>query len=131
MAPIDSHLLLIQVLKSILLVLSAALQLHSVLLIQVMVYRHNINQELLRAIEEKNRALFKYRQTRKRFIRNRKRHWKNPGRTEKWWRNMLDGSMLPEEWVGNFRMSRNDFMKLEEHLGHTYDLARIHFVVIQ
>ena len=81
-----------------------------------MVYRHNIDQELLRAIEEKNRALFKYRQARKRFIRNRKKHWKNSGRTEKWWRNMLDGSMLPEEWVGNFRMSRNDFMKLEEHL---------------
>ena len=43
MAPINSHLLLIQVLKSILLVLNAALQLHSVLLIQVMVYLRNTN----------------------------------------------------------------------------------------
>ena len=29
---------------------------------------------------------------------------------------MLDGSMLPEEWIVNFRMSRNDFMRLEEKL---------------
>ena len=29
---------------------------------------------------------------------------------------MLDGSMLPEEWIVNFRMCRNDFMKLEEKL---------------
>ena len=29
---------------------------------------------------------------------------------------MLDGSMLSEEWIVNFRMSRNDFMKLEEKI---------------
>ena len=118
MAPIDSRLLVIQVLKFIICVLSSALQLHFVLLTQVMMHQHSLNQEFLDAIEEKNRALYRYRQLRSRFMRRKKkRYWKNPGRTEKWWQNMLDGSMLPEEWIVNFRMCRNDFMKLEEKLG--------------
>ena len=117
MAPIDSRLLVIQVLKFIICVLSSALQLHFVLLTQVMMHQHSLNQEFLDAIEEKNRALYRYRQLRSRFMRRKKkRYWKNPGRTEKWWQNMLDGSMLPEEWIVNFRMCRNDFMKLEEKL---------------
>ena len=117
MAPIDSRLLVIQVLKFIICVLSSALQLHFVLLTQVMMHQHSLNQEFLDAIEEKYRALYRYRQLRSRFMRRKKkRYWKNPGRTEKWWQNMLDGSMLPEEWIVNFRMCRNDFMKLEEKL---------------
>ena len=117
MAPIDSRLLLIQVLKSILFVSSSALQLHFVLLLQIMMHKHNLNQELLRTIEERNRAMHKYVQLRNRFLRRKKkRFWKNPGRTEKWWKNMLNGSMLPEEWTVNFRMSKSDFMKLEEKL---------------
>ena len=117
MAPIDSRMLLILTLKSISCMLSSALQLHFVLLMQVLMHQHSLNQELLGAIEEKNHAQHKYRQIRSRFMRRKKkRYWKNPGCTEKWWQNMLDGSMLPEEWIVNFRMSRNDFMRLEEKL---------------
>ena len=64
MAPIDSRLLVIQVLKFIICVLSSALQLHFVLLTQVMMHQHSLNQEFLDAIEEKNRALYRYRQLR-------------------------------------------------------------------
>eukprot|EP00794_Sanderia_malayensis_P020675 gene20675-biopygen17064 len=69
------------------------------------------------ALEEENRALARYRQKRRRFLsRRRRRQWKNPGRTENWWQNVLNGLTREDEWILNFRMSREDFVALEEQL---------------
>ena len=35
-----------------------------------------------------------------------------PGRTRAWWDNFLNGVVLPEEWKGNFRMCKENFVKL-------------------
>ena len=49
-------------------------------------------------------------------MRRKRQQWKDPGRVENWWKNALNGLMLEDEWVLNVRMSREDFMALEEQL---------------
>ena len=97
----------------------AVFYLDFVLIIQVLIQHQQLKQEVSQAIADKLRAVGRYRQLRNRFIRRKKCYWKCPGRTEKWWRNFLDGTMLPDEWIQNFRMSKDDFMALESLL-HVY-----------
>ena len=47
---------------------------------------------------------------------NKRRKWKNPGRTEIWWSNLLSGKMLGEEWVRNLRMDYPSFMRLADSI---------------
>ena len=54
--------------------------------------------------------------TKRREERRRRSHWIRPGRTDLWWRNMIDGLCLPEEWKKNFRMSKENFMELVDEL---------------
>ena len=42
--------------------------------------------------------------------------WFKPGRTGKWWENMINGVCPNSFWVKNFRMSRESFMNLVEEL---------------
>ena len=42
--------------------------------------------------------------------------WVKPGRTPKWWDNMVNGVCLPSEWKDNFRMSRSTFNELCDEL---------------
>ena len=35
-----------------------------------------------------------------------------PGRTRAWWDNFLNGVVVPEEWKGNFRMCKENFVEL-------------------
>ncbi len=119
MAPANNfqrRMAIISAVKLLLTLVATTLQLHLLLFCQLLVQYQALRQEAYQSVEDKNRALGRYRQLRNRFVRKRKRHWKNPGRTEKWWTNILDGAMLPEEWLMNFRMSRDDFMNLEEKL---------------
>ena len=119
MAPannIQRRMAIISAVKLLLTLVATTLQLHLLLFCQLLVQYQALRQEAYQSVEDKNRAVGRYRQLRNRFVRKRKRHWKNPGRTEKWWTNILDGAMLPEEWLMNFRMSRDDFMNLEEKL---------------
>ena len=44
--------------------------------------------------------------------RRRRRFWKRPGRTQGWWQNFVNGTVLPEEWKKNFRMQKNNFERL-------------------
>ena len=46
----------------------------------------------------------------------KKRFWIKPGRTDLWWRNMIEGRCLDEDWKKNFRMSKTDFLKLVDEL---------------
>ena len=53
----------------------------------------------------------------KKALRRRKRrYWVNPGRTDRWWENMLAGRCVREDWNKNFRMSREHFFKLVDEL---------------
>ncbi len=120
MAPVNAHqrrMILISVIKYLLTTVSTALQLNFVLLVQILVQHQALQQELSQALADNNLALRRYRQLRNRYLRRKKRgNWKNPGRTDKWWRNFLNDTMLPEEWMFNFRMSKENFMALEERL---------------
>ena len=49
--------------------------------------------------------------------RARRRFWIRPGRTCAWWDSFVTNLVLPEEWTENFRMSRDTFLSLCEHLG--------------
>ena len=117
MAPKQHTIVLVFFLKFLLTTLSVALQMNFMLLIQILHQHQALKREVSRAIEEKNRALKRYNQLRNKFLRRRaRRQWKNPGRTDKWWSNAWTGVMLPEEWIANFRMSKEDFMTLEQRL---------------
>ena len=118
MAPSDRQqkMLLELVVKCIVPTVCAALQIHFILMVAILLQHQKVKQEADLAIQEKNHALRRYRQLRNRFLRSKRRNWKNPGRTDEWWRNLMDRKMLPEEWNTNFRMSREDFFKLEEKL---------------
>ena len=113
----QNRLVLILFLQYSLTVLSVALQCNFLLMVQIMLQHQAIKMEAANALESKNRALRRYRQHRQRFLfRKRRRYWKFPGRTDNWWSNAWSGLMLEEEWNANFRMSRDDFMTLEEKL---------------
>ena len=110
-------IVLVIALKFLFASLSVGLQCNFLLLTQAFAQYQTLRMEANHALEEKNRALTRYKRQRRRFLfRKRRRQWKNPGRTEIWWQNVLNGLMLEDEWISNFRMSREDFMALEEQL---------------
>ena len=49
-------------------------------------------------------------------IRRKRRYWVKPGRMDLWWRDMMEGRCVPEDWKKNFRMSREQFMMLVDEL---------------
>ena len=116
MAPSDRQqkMLLELVVKCIVPTVCAALQIHFILMVAILLQHQKVKQEADLAIQEKNRALRRYRQLRNIFLRSKRRNWNNPGRTDEWWRNLMDRKMLPEEWNTNFRMSREDFLSLKK-----------------
>ena len=44
--------------------------------------------------------------------RRPRRFWERPGRVGCWWDNFINDVVIPEEWVENFRMSKDSFMSL-------------------
>ena len=116
LGPNDSQqrLLFIVLFQSLILITCTALQLHLILMLNILAQHQALKQEGTQAIQCRDRALQRYRQLRNRFMRKKKQHWKNPGCTEKWWSNMWDGLMLPEEWLVNFRRSKEDFINLQQ-----------------
>ena len=44
--------------------------------------------------------------------RKPRRCWEKPGRAGIWWDNFINNIVLPEEWVENFRMTKESFMSL-------------------
>ena len=44
--------------------------------------------------------------------RRPRRFWVRPGRVETWWDTFINNVVMPEEWVENFRMSKDSFMSL-------------------
>ena len=91
MAPSDRQqkMLLELVVKCIVPTVCAALQIHFILMVAILLQHQKVKQEADLAIQEKNHALRRYRQLRNRFLRSKRRNWKNPGRTDEWWRNLM------------------------------------------
>ena len=54
--------------------------------------------------------------SRRRKIPQRRRFWVKPGRSDKWWQNMMDGKCVSDEWKKNFRMPKEQFMELVDEL---------------
>lgn len=46
------------------------------------------------------------------MIRGKKSVWVKPGRTDRWWQNLISGKLAQEEWKKNLRMAKADFHKL-------------------
>ena len=49
------------------------------------------------------------RRVKKKIIRKERRHWVRPGRNNIWWKNIVSGISLQDEWRENFRVSRETF----------------------
>ena len=54
--------------------------------------------------------------SRQRKIPQRRRFLVKPGRTDKWWQNMINGNCAVEEWKKNFRMPMEKFMEFVNEL---------------
>ena len=48
------------------------------------------------------------------LLKKKQKTWIKPGRTEKWWRQMISGKAPEDEWKINFRISRACFVSLVE-----------------
>lgn len=46
----------------------------------------------------------------------KRKYWVRPGRTDQWFKNMMEGRCAEEEWMENFRMRRDSFEKLCDKL---------------
>ena len=79
----------------------------NVLLNQIVVRRLNMARTTALGCSPLSRCILK-----KRKIRGKRRFWVKPGRTDLWWQNMIQNRCLEEDWRKNFRMSKNEFMKL-------------------
>ena len=49
-------------------------------------------------------------------VRQKRRFWVRPGRTDAWWLNFVKNVVIAEEWIENFRMSRDSFYQLCDEL---------------
>ena len=96
MAPVNARRrILIFLIKCLLTTVSSALQVNFVLLVKMLVQHQALKRELSQSLADNNLALRRYRQLRNRFLKRKKRgNWRNPGRTDKWWRNFLNETML-------------------------------------
>ena len=83
----------------------------NVLLNQMVARRHNMARATALGCSPLSRCILK-----KRKIRGKRRFWVKPGRTDLWWQNMIQNRCLEEDWRKNFRMSKNEFMKLVDEL---------------
>ena len=108
----ERKIVVITVLNLLLTTVSIALQLHTFIAVQLFLKYQEIKQHLMLAIEDKNRALYRYKLLRNRFLRKKRRQWKNADRIGIWWQNIWKGNLPEEEWLVNFRMSREDFSDL-------------------
>ena len=111
MAPVQKHFTaLVMLFKCLLTMVSVAVSLNFGLIAQIIVQHQRLKVQISESIVEKNRLIRRYKHARRRFLlRKRRNRWKNPGRTDVWWTNAWRGLILDEEWLANFRMSREDF----------------------
>ena len=62
---------------------------------------------------KRTRYLERLKKLKQRTLRRKRRErWYNPGRTDDWWKRMINGETLEDTWRTNFRLSREEFMVL-------------------
>ena len=66
---------------------------NTVLLNQMVVWRHNMARATVLGYSPLSRCILK-----KRKIRGKCRFWVKPGRTDLWWQNMIQNRCLEEDW---------------------------------
>lgn len=78
--------------------------------------QHLIRQrQCLNIFEGSSERIMRIRQLLKRSkakSRRKRLYWTRPGRTSAWWDNFITDQVVPEEWKENFRMSKENFMRL-------------------
>ena len=112
--PANDQRILVVCLSAILPLLLACVQLHGVLLVLLMKQQNKLQLAYRQLLSEWNNNNKKIRALKKLKIRRKRCRWTNPGRTDKWWQNMLNGKLKDEEWQQNFRMTRPQFMELAD-----------------
>ena len=92
-------------------------QLHGLLYIYV-AYRQHVNKSIMiyyatkQTIARRKARHIKMR----RLLRKKRSLWVKNGRTDAWWRNIINGISPADDWKRNFRMSREQFTELCEEL---------------
>ena len=62
--------------------------------------------------------------------RKRKQFWTRPWRTGKWWQNFLDNVVILEEWIENYRLSKDTSTELCDELRLFFNKIRHDNVVL-
>ena len=100
--------------SAVLILLLAIIQMHGVVYMLIIQQQQQIAAAQNMLMLDTMKSIRMLKQLKRRIIRRRRRRWVNPGRTDRWWKNLWAGEMLEEEWNLNLRMSREHFMELVE-----------------
>ena len=102
------------VLMRSLILFAAIYQMHAVLNLLIIHEKQKIKKIILLLVKQnrklKNSELEGSKDKKKKFT------WFKQGRTDEWWKNMLSGDSDENDWKKNFRMSRELFHELLDHL---------------
>ena len=96
--------------------IAALLQVNIVLILQTIAQYKRRKNELLNLLASVSVTSSQKGVKKKRKKRKPKRFWTRPGRTGKWWQNFLDNVVILEEWIENFRLSKETFTELCDDL---------------
>ena len=99
-------------------VIAALLQVNLVLILQTAAHYKRRTNELIAVLTSISSTSSQKGGRKIRKQRKPKRFWIRPGRTGKWWQNFLDNVVVTEEWIENFRLSKETFTELCGELGH-------------
>ena len=96
--------------------IAALLQVNIALILQTIAQYKRRKNELLNLLASVSVTSSQKGAKKKRKKRKPKRFWTRPGRTGKWWQNFLDNVVILEEWIENFRLSKETFTELCDDL---------------
>ena len=96
--------------------IAALIQVNIVLILQTSAHYKRRTNELLNLLALVSLTSSQKGAKKMRKKRKPKRFWTRPGRTGKWWQNFLDNVVILEEWIENFRLSKETFIELCDEL---------------
>ena len=99
-------------------VLAALIQLNLVLIFQTVAHYKRRTNELVALFTSISSTTSQKAERKVRKKRRPKQFWIRPGRTGKWWQNFLDNIVVTEEWIENFRLSKETFTEICDELRH-------------
>ena len=96
--------------------IAALLQVNIALILQTIARYKRRTSELLNLLASVSVTSSQKGAKKMRKKRKPKRFWTRPGRTGKWWQNFQDNVVILEEWIENFRLSKETFNELCDDL---------------